>query len=294
MTHTAHPSPHPSSQRPRARRRWSALAVSGLAVTALLAGACGSDDDAGDDTTTSHADHADAPAGNGDDHGDDGAGGGGTGGSAPLQGEAVSAESCGAFDYLSRAMTADPDLAPSALERFEMNIPPDLTEQGAVVVESLTAAFAGDEAAFGDPAFVSAFEEVGDAMWGGCEVAERLDVTGVDYGFEGLPEKVAAGLVALRFTNQTSHEEPHELIVLQRTSGDDLTLDEIADMGVDEVMADFPMIGVAFADAAGTSSTTFMELPTGRYLAICTIPVGGGESGEPHSAQGMIAEFEVA
>jgi hypothetical protein len=288
---------HPSHRTPRtrARRRWATVAVGGLAVTALLTGACGSDDDAEADTTTTHGDHADAPTDDGDTGSDPGGDtDGGAGAGAPLQGEPVSAESCGAFDYLSRAMTADPDLAPSALERFEANIPPDLTEQGAVVVESLTAAFDGDEAAFGDPAFVSAFEEVGDAMWAGCEVAERLDVAGVDYGFEGLPETVAAGLVALRFTNQTSHEEPHELIVLQRPPGDELPLDEIAELGVDEVMADFPMIGVAFADAAGTSSTTFMELPTGSYIAICTIPVGGGETGDPHSSQGMIAEFEVA
>ena len=53
------------------------------------------------------------------------------------------------------------------------------------------------------------------------------------------------------------------------------------------------MTGVVFVDSAEASSTSFIDLPTGRYIAICTIPVGGGESGDPHAAHGMIAELEA-
>ena len=279
--------PRTHHRSPSTRRRLTTLAIGGLAVTGLLSAACSSDDDAADDTTTtSHADH------NGGDEGGDG---GSTGGGAPLLGEPMSTDACGHFTTLSMSMAGgDPTVAGPSLEMFVDTLPAELSEQGTVYVDSLTAAFDGDPDAIMSPEFVEANQAIGDAMFEGCEVAERVDVAGIDYGFEGMPDSVAAGLVALRFTNQTSNEEPHELIVLQRPPGDETPLDEIAAMTPDEVMTDFPMIGVVFADSAGGTSTSFMELPTGSYIAICTIPIGGGEEGDPHAAHGMIAEFEVA
>ena len=73
----------------------------------------------------------------------------------------------------------------------------------------------------------------------------------------------------------------------------DTPIDEIAKMSPDELMADFPMIGVVFVDSPEAASTSFVDLPTGSYIAICTIPVGGAESGDPHAAHGMIAELEA-
>ncbi len=260
--------------------RTTSLVAAGLLAAALLAGACSDDEDA---STTTTDDHHETPTSVTD----------GTPASAPLEGEAVPAEACGHFSTLSAAMTGDPSIAGPALEMLVPSLPEELSDDGTTVAESLRAAFDGDDTVFGDPTFLTSFEALGSAMWAGCEAASRLDVTGVDYGFEGLPEQISAGLVALRFTNGTSSEEPHELIVLQRPPGDETPIEEIAEMSPDEVMADFPMTGVVFADAAEQSSTSFMELPTGRYIAICTIPVGGGESGDPHAAHGMIAEFEA-
>ncbi len=262
-------------------RRPLPLLAGGLLAAALLAGACSDDEDAS--TTTAVGDHHETPTSAPD----------GDTASAPLEGDAVPAEACGHFATLSAAMTGDPSIAGPALEMLVPSLPQELSDDGGTVVESLRAAFDGDDSVFGDPTFLASFEQLGSAMWAGCEAASRLDVTGVDYGFEGLPEQISAGLVALRFTNGTSSEEPHELIVLQRPPGDETPIEEIAEMSPDEVMADFPMTGVVFADAAEQSSASFMELPTGRYVAICTIPVGGGESGDPHSAHGMVAEFEA-
>jgi hypothetical protein len=281
--------PRTHHRSPSTRRRLTTLALGGLAVTGLLTSACSSDDDAADDTTTTaHVDHdGGAQNGGGDDGGSADAG-------APLLGEPMSADACGHFSTLSMSMAGgDPTVAGPALEMFVDTLPAELTEQGTVYVDSLTAAFDGDPDVIMSPEFVAANQAIGDAMFEGCEVAERLDVAGVDYGFEGLPDSIANGLVAVRFTNQTANEEPHELIVLQRPPGDETPLDDIAAMSPDEVMEDFPMMGVVFADSAGGTSTSFMELPAGSYVAICTIPIGGGEQGDPHAAHGMIAEFEV-
>lgn len=31
----------------------------------------------------------------------------------------------------------------------------------------------------------------------------------------------------------------------------------------------------------------------GSYIAVCFIPIGGGEEGPPHFTGGMVAEFDV-
>jgi len=276
----------PTPVRSRRRRpRAAAVLLGGLALTALLAPGCSSDDDAdaSDDTPTTavqdagHDDGHDAPAG-----------------PAPLEGDPMSDEACGHFATLSASMVGDPTIAGPALEMFVPSLPPELTAPGTAVVDGLSAAFEGDEEAMFSPEFVAAFDTVGSAMWAGCEAQSRLDVTGVDYGFEDLPAEIPAGMMALRFTNGTSSSEPHELIILQRPPGDTTPIDDIAAMSPDEIMKDFPMIGVVFVDTPEASSTSFIDLPTGSYIAICTIPVGGGETGDPHASHGMIAELEAA
>ena len=260
---------HPTTTSPTRRAR--ILLAGGVALTALLAGACSDDDTASSSTTTTEA-----PA------------------QAELIGEAVDPAACEGFAALSAAMTGDPSAAGEAIEQFEGSVPDELAEQGEIVASAFRGAMDGDDAAMASEEFGAAHSAVGTAMFEGCPASARVDVTGVDYGFEGVPEQVAAGNVAVRFTNQTSNEEPHELILLSRPEGDDTPLDELAAMAPDELMSSMPMAGVVFADRQGSESTAFMELEPGRYVAICTIPVGGGESGDPHATHGMIAELEAA
>ncbi len=276
----------PARDRRHRRRGTTAVVAGGLCIAALLTAACSSDDAADPTTTTEHAEHS-------PDGGDVPSDGDAQDGPAPLEGEAISEEACGHFGTLSASMVGDPSIAGPSLEMFVDSLPAELTAPGTVVVDGLSAAFEGDEEAMFAPEFVEAHEQVGDAMWAGCEAASRLDVTGVDYGFEGLPAEVPAGMMALKFTNGTSSSEPHELIVLQRPPGDTTPIDEIATMSPDEVMADFPMVGVVFVDSPEGSSASFIDLPTGSYVAICTIPVGGAETGDPHAAHGMIAALEA-
>lgn len=256
-------------------RRARTLLVGGVVLTTLLAGACSDDDEAASDTTA--ADESTTTAAE-----------------AELLGDAVDPAACEGFAALSAAMTGDPSAAGAAIEQFESSLPAELAEQGELVASSFRAAIEGDQAAMASEEFGAAQSAVGTAMFEGCPASARVDVTGIDYGFEGMPEQVAAGNVAVRFSNQTSNEEPHELIVLSRPEGDDTPLDEIASMSPDDLMSTMPMAGLVFADAQGSESTAFMQLEPGRYVAICTIPVGGGETGDPHATHGMIAEFEAA
>ena len=205
----------------------------------------------------------------------------------------MSEESCGHFATLSAAMvTGDGGVAGPALELFPSTLPIDLQPQGSSLVDGLSAAFEGDPEAMSSREFELSLDSVGGAMWAGCEAQSRVDVKGIDYGFEGLPAEVPAGMMALQFTNGST-TEPHELIILQRPPGDTTPIDDIAKMSPDEIMTDFPMVGVVFVESPDTSATSFIDLPTGSYIAICTIPVGGGETGDPHASHGMIAELEA-
>lgn len=278
---TSSPAGTESERRRRRRSRTATAALGGLVLAALLTAGCSSDDDAAADadpttTTAPHAgDHAAADE------------------SAPLEGEAMPTDACGHFAALSASMAGDPSVAGPALAGFVESLPAELTTDGTTVVDGLTAAFDGDQEAMFAPEFTAAYETVGDAMWAGCEAQSRLDVTGIDYGFDGLPDEVPAGTMALRFTNGTTSAEPHELIVLRRPPGDTTPLDDIAAMPPEQVMEDYPMTGVVFADGPDASSTAFIDLPTGSYVAICTIPVGGAETGDPHATHGMIAALEA-
>lgn len=262
-----------SIRRTRARR----IAAAGLAVTALLGvSACSDDDDKADGTTTTTEAAAETPAEGGGEQ----AAGGGDG-------------ICGAFTTLSAAMTGDPSAAAPALDTFEAELTDDLREPGMAMVDGFRKMLEGDEAAMGSPEFNEGYAAVGDAMFEDCDVEGRFDISGVDYEFVGLPTEVPAGTVAFRFTNDSANSEPHEMIVLQRTPELTESLDEIAHMSPDQLMPKAPMVGVVFSDTPGTGTTSFMQLEEGNYIAICTIPVGGGEQGDPHAAHGMVAEFEV-
>ena len=101
-----------------------------------------------------------------------------------------------------------------------------------------------------------------------------------------------AGRAAIRFTNATTSGEMHELVLMRRNDGTTESVEELMALG-DGVMDKLTMTGVAFADAAGTESVLLTDLEPGGYIAICMIPVGGGETGDPHAAHGMVAELEV-
>jgi hypothetical protein len=49
-----------------------------------------------------------------------------------------------------------------------------------------------------------------------------------------------------------------------------------------------------FADQPDQTAVAMYDLEPGQYVAVCFIPVGGGEDGPPHFTSGMLAEFEAS
>jgi plastocyanin len=142
---------------------------------------------------------------------------------------------------------------------------------------------------------------------------EPVVVTAVDYGFEGLPEKVKAG-TTLTLVNE-SMVELHELVAIRLPDDETRAADELVQLPPDELAAFFPLVEtviIAPPEQAGfpVEGVGVLDEP-GRYLIICAIPTGanpdeylaaaaateGGPpdvaGGPPHLAMGMYAEVTV-
>ena len=97
-----------------------------------------------------------------------------------------------------------------------------------------------------------------------------VEVSGVDYAFEGLPTSVPAG-TTLTFTNDGT--EFHEMIVV-RITDEDTPLEELMAMPEEESAALSEFVGYVSA-FPGTSADGSVTLETpGRYTVVCVISQG--------------------
>jgi hypothetical protein len=118
---------------------------------------------------------------------------------------------------------------------------------------------------------------------------ETTGVTGVDYGFDGVPATFAAGPTAFSFTNESDSEQ-HEMLVFRKAAGETRSAEEILNDPATEEPGEF--VTVTFA-GPGEQSSALADLTSGDYFMVCFLPVGGAEDGPPHFTQGMLTEFSV-
>ena len=148
--------------------------------------------------------------------------------------------------------------------------------------------------------------------------AGTVAVTASDYHFDGIPATIPAGS-KLTFTN-SSTKEFHEMVVFRLDDSETRTVPELLALGEDQLMAMFgstepaavllgPPGGAPQIEAVGDGTLS----EPGRYLFVCTIPVGadpaeiakamsGATDGPPpteagatlHYMAGMWAEAVVA
>ncbi|HWH32909.1 MAG TPA: hypothetical protein VNU01_09585 [Egibacteraceae bacterium] len=172
---------------------------------------------------------------------------------------------------------------------------------------ALTACGGGDEEA--EPAATDSETEAADA-------GEEIQVTGVDYAYEGAPSTAEAG-TRLTFANG-SENEAHEMVLVRIQDGEERPLEELLALPQEESESLVEFQGVAFAfpgeEAMYPEGETVLS-EAGRYAIVCFIPVGQdieqlraaiaaqGEDAEgppemgdgpPHFTQGMAAEITVS
>jgi len=254
------------------RSRFTVMALA--AVLALGVAACG-DDDGGDEASPEAA-----------------------GATTTTTGESLAPEACDAYVQLASAVGEVPE-GPEAGAFIESDVLPLIetldasgneatAEPVATMLEVATAAV-DDPSQFDDPAAQEAFSEVGGVVHEGCGYAP-VEVSGVEYAFEGIPETVEAGPTSFAFTNEGTEE--HEMVMFRRADGETRTFEELLALPEEEV-GDAVVFTTATYSPIGETTYAIADLEPGDYATVCFIPVGGAEDGPPHFTEGMLAEFEV-
>jgi hypothetical protein len=210
--------------------------------------------------------------------------------------DTMSTAACDAYVEVQSAFFGDPAVLASSSQAFVEAAPESIADEAATLAEAIQAS-AEDPAAMETPEVTAALQVVGDQVYDDCDADEKLEVTGVDYAFEDLPEEIDAGRVAIRFNNESDTEEPHEMIIATGAEGQSAA--ELAGLPMEELFQQARPLAVAFTDAPDQHATTLVDLEPGSYLVICTLPVGGfaegqdGPPADPHSAHGMVGTLTV-
>lgn len=264
--------------------RWSTGGAAVLLVASLAA--CGSDDDGGtEDTQAAETSAAEE-----------------SGGADAFCEAAVDLEA--AFSQGPPIdETTPPEEEQAVLEEFGATLEPLLAEVEDTAPEELSedvtsstetireALSTGDPSATEGPEFQQADDNIDEYMLAECGF-EQLEATGVDYEYEGLPDTVPTGVVAVTFTNEGT--ELHEIGIARINDDVTMPVEELLAQPEDQVFSMIQLMGITFA-MPGESETTFMRLEEGRYGAACFIPQGTTQdtegSGPPHFTLGMFAEF---
>ena len=206
---------------------------------------------------------------------------------------------------------APPEEVQAALEEFagtlepllavvEQTAPQEVSSDTRTLARlSRQALTTGDDSVFETQEFTDADAEVDDFMLANCGF-EEVEVTAVDYAFEGVPDSVPAGPVAVTLTNDGA--EVHELALVRINDDVDEPFEELLQLPEEQARQNVSFSGQVFA-FPGVSDTTFLDLEPGRFGVACFVPVGSTpqavESGDevegpPHAiAEAMFAEFTV-
>jgi hypothetical protein len=226
-----------------------------------------------------------------------------------IPGGTASDEFCGGFVGIEMAFKNAPE-DPAELEAFaaeqlspnveliRANLPEgELGEHVTVMIDAVDSVVeTGDFGAFETEEFSSASAGVYGSLEDACGIPD-VDVTAVDYAFDGVPQTLDAGLVTFVLTNESEAGEFHEIALVKIKDDVDLSLEELLALGEEESEAMIETFGgAAFAPPTATSGTV-LELTPGRWIYACFIPVGSvGETegtGPPHFVEGMAGELIV-
>ena len=245
------------------------------AAVLLFAGACGGGDDDGEDAASTPAAEE-----------------------TSAQDDQVFCESVVAAEtaVLGAASGGDPSGVEDLLVAAEESAPAELESQMEVVTSTVrTALETKDDSAFEDDEFSKNEEEVDQWVADNCGY-ERVDVTAVDYAFEGVPETLPAGITTFAFSNEG--EEMHEMLMV-RFKDPSTTIEDLMKLSDQEAQSKLDFLGASFGPP-GASDIESKELTPGKYALLCFVPVGSTSEeaarkadGPPHVARGMSAEFTV-
>lgn len=261
-------------------RRIGRIAIAALALTAALAGCGGDDDD--DDAAGAQADLAAfCEAANEVE----------TLGEPEVDWETASDE-----EIMEATKQFARERVLPVATRVQENAPEEISDAVSTLIAATNelADTGNFEEAFETPEVQEADAAFHEAHVSECEL-ETVDVTAVDYAFNGVPDTLEAGFVSFELTNDG--DEPHEMVVFRKNDGVEQSFEELVEAEADDQVT---FVAGSFAEP-GDDAYAVAELKAGDYAMVCFIPVGasaegpqeGEEEGPPHFTRGMLSEFTV-
>jgi hypothetical protein len=186
-----------------------------------------------------------------------------------------------------------------ALSGAESTAPPEIAADVQSIAGIIRSAAQSNQDPFGNPTFQQNLATIDQYRYNSCGYTQ-VDVTGIEYEFQGLPKTLPAGRVAFRFTDTGA--ELHELQVF-RVKGKD-SVKKIVGLSEKEQRKKGEQLGGTFAEQGQTSYAFVDMTKPGRYGVVCHLPVGSTsqeaieEAGEAHDAkshaqEGMYATITV-
>ncbi len=137
----------------------------------------------------------------------------------------------------------------------------------------------------GDETVYGLYGELAAAIQTGCGY-EAIDVTAIDYEFEGVPVTLAAGRASFNLTNDGN--EGHQMILFRRNDGGIRgSIEDILDLGEEGdgwgyALTTAGSTGPQPGVQPGQTGYLLAELEAGSYATVCFI-----------TGERMVAEFEV-
>lgn len=211
---------------------------------------------------------------------------------------------CDPYLQVSAAFAGEPDPATISglLDQVDAAAPADIADQLAVLTDGGRAVLeTGDFGVFESPDFNAAITAADTWVFENCEFATTTEIVATEYRYAGQADEYPAGRTGFALVNDGA--EAHELAIIRKNDGVDLTLDELLELPEAEAEQMTSYVGATFVGPTGARSNLVVDLAPGSYIAVCNVPAGtivAGDgsftegAGQPHVMLGMSFEFSVS
>ncbi len=178
------------------------------------------------------------------------------------------------------------------VNEIEPLVPPEIKRDADLLIASTrTVAQTGDFSVFEKPEVQAAEQRLHAYDLQNCGW-KRIDVTGTEYAFQGVPSSLPAGATSFELANRG--KEAHEIVVLRIKDEVTESLEELLKLPEEQARQKVDVMGSSSDVPPGEPGYVVADLKKGRYGLACFLPVGGGQEGPPHVTRGMFAAFTVS
>ena len=182
-----------------------------------------------------------------------------------------------------------------ALTQAQNVAPPEIAADVQSIAGLIQSAIQSQQDPSQNPTFEQNLSTINQYRYNSCGY-KQVQVTGIEYEFQGLPKTLPAGKTAIQLTDTGA--ELHMLDLFRIKTKDPLK--KLLALPQKDVAKKVQDLGSADVTTLGGTAYVFADLKPGRYGAACFFPVGATSldalrngKGAPHWKEGMYQEVKV-